>query len=65
MAKGLCEMVQIQLLRDVLLLDLDKIDNVRPRTTALPELSLDKLVDYPAELTIGWSFLKHPDNKLD
>ncbi|PVH94165.1 hypothetical protein DM02DRAFT_481585, partial [Periconia macrospinosa] len=65
MVKGLCETVRIQLLKDVLLLDVDETGEVRPGTTPLPELSMDKLVDQPAELATGWSFLKHPDNKLD
>ncbi|KAF2824582.1 hypothetical protein CC86DRAFT_264784, partial [Ophiobolus disseminans] len=65
MVKGLCETVRVQLLRDVLLLDLDNADDVRPGTTALPELCMDKLVDQPAELAAGWSFLKHPQNQLE
>lgn len=65
MVKGLCETVRVQLLRDVLLLDLDERDCVRPNTTMLPGLRMDALVDQPAELATGWSFLKHPDNKLD
>jgi hypothetical protein len=65
MVKGLCETVRLQLLKNVLLLDLDETDNVRPGTTPLPELSMDRLVDEPTELATGWSFLKHPDNKLD
>jgi superfamily II DNA helicase RecQ len=64
MIKGLCETVRLQLLKDVLLLDLDERDRVRAGTTALPELAMDKLVDQPAELATGWSFLKHPSNKL-
>ncbi|KAK1920512.1 hypothetical protein P3342_008273 [Pyrenophora teres f. teres] len=51
-------------IQDVLLLDLDERDCVRPGTT-LPEVSVDQLVDQPAELATGWSFLKHPDNHLD
>ncbi|UPX14721.1 uncharacterized protein EKO05_0005196 [Ascochyta rabiei] len=65
MVKGLCKTVRLQLLKDVLLLDLDERDCVRPGTTALPGLSIDRLVDHPAELATGWSFLKHPSNKLD
>jgi superfamily II DNA helicase RecQ len=65
MVKGLCETVRLQLLKDVLLLDVDETGEVRPGTTPLPELSMDQLVDQPAELATGWSFLKHPDNKLD
>jgi hypothetical protein len=53
MVKGLRETVMIQLLMDVLFLDLDETDNVRPGTTVLPELSMDKLVDHPAESTTG------------
>lgn len=64
MAKGLYETARLQLLRDILLLDVDETGDVRPGTTPLPELSLDKLVDQPAEMAKGWSFLKHPDNKL-
>jgi hypothetical protein len=65
MVKGLCETVRLQLLKDVLLLEMEETDNVRPGTTMLPALSIDTLVDQPAELATGWSFLKHPDNKLD
>jgi len=65
MAKGLYEAVRLQLLRDILLLDVDGTGDVRSGTTSLPELSLDKLVDQPAEMAKGWSFLKHPENKLD
>jgi hypothetical protein len=64
MVKGLCETVRLQLLKDVLLLDLDERDRVRPGTTPLPELVIDKLVDQPAELATGWSFLNHPSNDL-
>lgn len=53
MIKGLCETAQVQLLRDVLLLDLDERDNVRLGTTPLLELSIDKLLNTLAELTTG------------
>lgn len=65
MAKGLCETVRLQLLRDVLLLDIDEKGDVRPGTTPLPDMTLDKLTDQPAEMANGWSFLKHPSNQLD
>jgi superfamily II DNA helicase RecQ len=65
MAKGLYETVRMNLLRDVLLLDVDETGGVRPGATQLPELCLNKLVDQPAELASGWNFLKHPSNKLD
>ena len=51
--KGLCETARMQLLKDVLLLDLDKRDSVRLGTTPLPELSMDKLLNTPAELAVG------------
>ncbi|KAF3029137.1 hypothetical protein E8E11_000090 [Didymella keratinophila] len=51
--KGLCETVRLQLLKDVLLLDLDERDCVRAGTTALPELAMDKLVNQPAKLATG------------
>ncbi|KAK1919461.1 hypothetical protein P3342_013200 [Pyrenophora teres f. teres] len=63
--QGLYETARWQLFKDVLLLDLDERDCVRPGTTTLPEVSVDQLVDQPAELATGWSFLKHPDNHLD
>jgi hypothetical protein len=65
MAKGLYETVRLQLLRDVLLLDVDETGSVRPGTTPLPDLCLDKLVGQPAEMASGWSFLKHPENHFD
>jgi hypothetical protein len=55
----------MQLLKDVLLLDLDKRDSVRLGTTLLPELSIDKLLNTLAELAVGWSFLKYPSNRLE
>lgn len=55
----------MQLLKDVLLLDLDKRDSVRLGTTLLPELSIDKLLNTLAELAVSWSFLKHPSNGLE
>ncbi|KAI4221646.1 MAG: hypothetical protein L6R40_008618 [Gallowayella cf. fulva] len=65
MVKGLYETVRLQLLRDILLLDVDETGDVRLGTTPLPRLSLDKLVDQPAEMASGWSFLKHPENNFD
>ncbi|KAI8931122.1 hypothetical protein NX059_012132 [Plenodomus lindquistii] len=65
MVKGLYETVRVQLLRDVLLLSLDDRGEVRRGSTTLPALDLDQLVDQPANMTCGWSFLKHPDNQLD
>lgn len=63
--KGLYETARLQLLKDVLLLDLDARDQVRPGTTMLPELSLDRVVDQPAEMSTGYSFLNHPDNNME
>jgi superfamily II DNA helicase RecQ len=63
--KGLYETARLQLLKDVLLLDLDARDQVRLGTTMLPELSLDKIVDQPAEMSTGYSFLNHPDNDME
>jgi hypothetical protein len=31
----------------------------------LPELSLDRVVDQPAEMSTGYSFLNHPDNNIE
>jgi hypothetical protein len=31
----------------------------------LPGLSLDKIVDQPAEMSTGYSFLNHPDNNME
>jgi len=63
--KGLYETARVQLLKDVLLLDLDAREQVRPGTTPLPALCLDTLVDQPAEMATGYNFLHHPDNHLD
>lgn len=63
--KGLYETARQQLLKDVLLLTLDERDQVRPSTTMLPELFLDQLVDQPAEMSTGYSFLRHPDNDME
>jgi superfamily II DNA/RNA helicase len=63
--QGLYETARLQLLKDVLLLDLDARDQVRPGTTMLPGLSLDKIVDQPAEMSTGYSFLNHPSNDMD
>ena len=43
----------MQLLKDILLLDLDKRDSARPGTTLLLELSIDKLLNTLAELAVG------------
>jgi superfamily II DNA helicase RecQ len=63
--KGLYETARMQLLKDVLLLELDARDQIRPGTTMLPELNLDRLVDQPADMSTGYSFLRHPDNNLE
>jgi hypothetical protein len=63
--KGLYETARMQLLRDVLLLDLDTRDQVRPGTSMLPELDLDLLVDQPADRSTGYSFFRHPDNNME
>jgi hypothetical protein len=63
--KGLYETARMQLLKDVLLLELDARDQVRSGTTMLPELNLDRLVDQPADMSTGYSFLRHPDNNLE
>lgn len=62
---GLYETARLQLLKDVLLLDLDARDQVRAGTSMLPELCLDKLVDQPADMSPGFSFLRHPDNGME
>jgi hypothetical protein len=31
----------------------------------LPELSLDRVVDQPAEMSTGYSFLNHPNNNIE
>ncbi|KAF1828018.1 hypothetical protein BDW02DRAFT_593434 [Decorospora gaudefroyi] len=62
MIKGLYETVRLQLWRDVLLLGVGETGSVRAGCTALPALSMESLVDQPAEMSTGFSFLKHPDN---
>jgi hypothetical protein len=58
-------MTRLRLWTDVLLLDVDQSGFVRAGYTALPKLSMERLVDQPAELSAGSSFLKHPDNYFD
>lgn len=62
MMQGLYETTRLRLLCDVLLLDVDAGGRIRPSTTALPPLDLDRLVDQPSEAAAGFSFLKHPEN---
>jgi superfamily II DNA helicase RecQ len=65
MVHGLYETVRMQLWRDVLLLDVDEWGRVRRGASPLPKLRLEDLVDQPADLSPGFSFLKHPDNHFD
>jgi hypothetical protein len=65
MMKGLYEMTRLRLWADILLLDVNQSGCVRAGCTALPELSMEGLVSQPAELSAGFSFLKHPDNHFD
>jgi hypothetical protein len=65
MIKGLYEMTRLRLWTDVLLLDVGQSGDVRAGCTALPKLSMERLVDQPAELSAGFSFLKHLDNHFD
>jgi len=57
--------VRLHLLGEILLLDVDERGDVREGTTPLPGLSLDKLVDQPAEMAKGRGLLKHLYNGLD
>jgi hypothetical protein len=63
--KGLYKTARMQLLKDVLLLELDAQDQIRPGITMLPELNLDQLADQPADMSTGYSFLRHPDNNIE
>jgi hypothetical protein len=63
--KGLYKTARMQLLKDVLLLEMDAQDQIQPSTTMLPELNLDQLVDQPADMSTGYSFLRHPDNNIE
>jgi len=59
MMHGLLETVRTRLLAGVLLLN---GHGAGSGSAALPELRLGELVDQPAEVAAGYSFLKHPDN---
>lgn len=59
----LCEHTRLLLLRDVLLLDIDKESEVvMPGGTKLPPLNLATLIDQHAECSPGYSFLNYANN---
>jgi superfamily II DNA helicase RecQ len=62
MIHGLVQMARIQLLRELLLLSVDEEGRIGEGTTPLPPVDWESLVDNPAELKLGWSFLKDARN---
>jgi hypothetical protein len=63
--KGLYETARMQLLKDILLLELDTRDQIQPSMTMLPELNLNRLADQLADMSTGYSFLRHPNNNME
>lgn len=65
MVQGLYETVRMQLWKELLFLDVDESGNIRPGTTQLPKLELDRLSDNLCERMEGWSFLHDTRNTFD
>ncbi|KAK5263115.1 hypothetical protein LTR96_011463, partial [Exophiala xenobiotica] len=61
---GLIYTTREQLLRDLLLLQLDPHGHVREGTTGLPALDLTSLVDNPSQIQEGFSFLRDARNRF-
>lgn len=62
MIHGLVETAQIHLYRELLLLDMNEDGQLAASATILPEIPWDDVVDNPAEMRSGWSFLDDPRN---
>ena len=62
MIRGVISRARRRLITQLLKLRLDACDEVQG--TPLPPIEWDQLRDNPAEGAIGWSFLKHPRNRL-
>lgn len=61
---GLVHSTREQLLRDLLLLQLDPQGHIREGTTGLPPLDLYSLVDNPSQIQEGFSFLRDARNQF-
>ncbi|KAK5189256.1 hypothetical protein LTR47_011254 [Exophiala xenobiotica] len=61
---GLVYTTREQLLRDLLLLQLDPHGHVREGTTGLPPLDFSSLVDNPSQIQEGFSFLRDARNQF-
>ena len=59
---SMCKELRQELMRNVLLLKVNDHSNVMPSCKPLPALNIDTLVDQPAELGQGYSFLKYLAN---
>ena len=62
MVHGLVEMARMELLKDVLLLDVNEDGKIAEGNSQLPAIDWGGLVDNPAEMRSGWNFLKDPRN---
>ena len=62
MIHALVETTRTELHRDLLLLNVDESGQLADGATPLPVIEWDRVVDNPAELRAGWSFLQDPRN---
>lgn len=62
MIHGLVQTTRIELLKGLLLLSVDDEGQIKDGTTPLPPIDWSSVVDNPAELKLGWNFLKDTRN---
>jgi hypothetical protein len=64
MIYGLAQTARVQLLKELLLLKVDREGQIVEGTTALPAIDWASMVDNLAELKLGWSFLQDVRNSF-
>ena len=65
MIHGLVQTTRTELYRDLLLLQVTGDGHIVADTTSASRVDWDHLVDNPAEVQIGWNFIKDPRNPFD
>jgi hypothetical protein len=63
MVHGMIASTRQDMLKNLLLLQLDGEGIVDPKTTPCPDIYWDQLVDNPANEQVGWSFMQDPRNQ--
>ena len=59
---GLVETTQVELQKELLLLDINKEGETIDRATQLPVINWDNLVNNPVEIRTGWNFFQDKRN---